>query len=99
MGELKACPFCGGEAVAQADGDIWHHGGSPCPLPPEFFCLPETWQTRAPDSTKKALAEAAKAFEELNVCYRLNKRPSEKLFDRLERAREALRLYESEGDG
>lgn len=33
---------------------------------------------------------AAKAYQGLSVCYRLGKRPSEKLFKRLEKAKKAL---------
>lgn len=33
---------------------------------------------------------AARAYQELSVCYRLNKRPTEKLFDRLETANFAI---------
>jgi len=36
------------------------------------------------------LLAAAKAYQELSVCYRLNKRPTEKLFDRLETANFAI---------
>ena len=36
------------------------------------------------------LLDAAKAFQELCVCYRIGKKPSEKLFDRLQKARELL---------
>ena len=36
------------------------------------------------------LLAAAKAYQELSVCYRLNKRPTEKFFDRLETANFAI---------
>lgn len=36
------------------------------------------------------MAAAAQAFQELTVCYRLNKQPSEKLFKRLEKGRKIL---------
>ena len=36
------------------------------------------------------LREAAKAYQDLSVCYRLGKRPTEKLFTRLVKAKEAL---------
>lgn len=36
------------------------------------------------------LREAAKAYQELATCYRISKRPSEKLFERLESARATL---------
>lgn len=35
----------------------------------------------------KAAVDAAKSFRDLNVCYRLGKRPSENLFARLKKAR------------
>lgn len=44
----------------------------------------------AEDKTIKELAEAAKAFQELNGCYRLSKQPSEALFNRLKKAKETL---------
>ena len=49
-----------------------------------------------PDSKKlvqdvRELREAAQAFRNLNICYRLGKSPSEALFKRLKKAREALR--------
>ena len=50
-------------------------------------------------STLKAqrdeLLAAAKAYQELSVCYRLNKRPTEKLFDRLETANFAIASAEA----
>lgn len=36
------------------------------------------------------LLDAAKAFQELATCYRIGKRPSEKLFARLEKANAAI---------
>jgi hypothetical protein len=36
------------------------------------------------------LIDAAKAFQELNACYRVGKRPSKKLFERLEKAHALL---------
>ncbi|HPB67202.1 MAG TPA: hypothetical protein PLW80_11590 [Spirochaetales bacterium] len=41
------------------------------------------------------LLAAAKAYQELSVCYRLNKRPTEKLFDRLETANFAIANVEA----
>ncbi len=41
------------------------------------------------------LLAAAKAYQELSVCYRLNKRPTEKLFDRLETANFAIASAEA----
>ncbi len=40
------------------------------------------------------LVEAARAYRELNACYRLGKKPSEELLDRLERAKAALAPFE-----
>lgn len=42
---------------------------------------------------KKELLGAAKAFQELNACYRLGKQPSEALFNRLEKGRKAIEKY------
>jgi len=42
--------------------------------------------------------EAAEAFRDLNTCYRLGKRPSEKLFWRLEKANQALKLDPTQGE-
>jgi hypothetical protein len=47
-------------------------------------------QLNALRAENKRLRDAALAFQELTVCYRINKRPSEKLFKRLEKARAAL---------
>ena len=41
-------------------------------------------------SENARLRDAALAFQDLTVCYRINKRPSDKLFKRLEAARETL---------
>lgn len=38
----------------------------------------------------KQLLEATISFQELNVCYRLGKRPSEKLFSKLEEANKLI---------
>lgn len=38
------------------------------------------------EEQNKQMFEAAKSFQELNICYRLGKRPSEKLFNKLEKA-------------
>jgi len=38
----------------------------------------------------KRLRDAAKAYQELSICYRLSKRPNEALFTRLEKARKLL---------
>ena len=42
------------------------------------------------EKDKVGLLEAAKAYQELGVCYRLGKSPSEKLFKRLEKANKLL---------
>ena len=39
------------------------------------------------------LADAARAYEALCVCYRLGTVPSEKLFDRIDKAQVALREW------
>lgn len=39
---------------------------------------------------RDALLEAAKAYQELAICYRIGKRPTEKLFSRLEKAKTAI---------
>lgn len=46
-----------------------------------------------PDLIKEIewLREAAKAYQDLAACYRLSKRPSEKLFVQLDKARQALK--------
>jgi hypothetical protein len=41
-------------------------------------------------SQRDKAVRAAKAYQELNVCYRIDKRPSEKLFDRLRAADEFM---------
>lgn len=45
---------------------------------------------QAKDAEIERLRKAAKAFQELNACYRLGRQPSERLFKELEIAREAL---------
>jgi hypothetical protein len=47
-------------------------------------------ETVALRADNQRMREAALAFQELTVCYRINKRPSEKLFKRLDQARAAL---------
>ena len=42
------------------------------------------------------LKKAALAYQELSVCYRINKRPTERLFDRLEKAGDLLATIEAE---
>lgn len=44
---------------------------------------------------EKNLYEAAKAYQDLCVCYRVGKPPTEKLFTRLDKAREAIEAYET----
>ena len=44
----------------------------------------------------EALEDAARAYQELNVCYRMTKRPPEKLFKRLDKANKALDAYRAE---
>lgn len=41
-------------------------------------------------ASNKDLLEAAKAYQELAICYRTGKRPTEKLFSRLEKAKTAI---------
>jgi hypothetical protein len=41
------------------------------------------------------LFDAARAFDELAICYRIGKRPTEKLFKRLAKARETLNALEA----
>ena len=41
----------------------------------------------------EALEDAARAYQELNVCYRMTKRPPDKLFKRLDKANKALDAY------
>lgn len=42
----------------------------------------------------KKLVDGCKAFQELNIHYRIGKTPSEKLFKRLEKAKNDLEEYE-----
>ena len=43
---------------------------------------------------EQKLYKAAQAFKSLNVCYRLGKIPSEKLFRELSKAEECMLVYE-----
>jgi hypothetical protein len=65
----------------QCDGDGWNEnreqGKVPC------VCVAESEPYRE-------LLEAALAFQQLATCYRVGRTPSEALFRRLEKAREAL---------
>jgi hypothetical protein len=44
----------------------------------------------------RALRDALNAKEELLACYRVGKRPSEALWKRLEKARQAVELFDTE---
>lgn len=46
--------------------------------------------------TREELAEAARAYRDLCACYRIGKRPTEKLFDRLSRANTTLSRLDAE---
>jgi hypothetical protein len=47
-----------------------------------------------PDFTIKDLYEAALAYRQLTVCYRIGKNPSESLFNKLDKAGKIMELYE-----
>ena len=44
----------------------------------------------------KKLLAAARAYQDLSVCYRIGKRPTEKLFSQLDRANALLKQREEE---
>ena len=62
----------------------------------------ELWDADISDHNKtiRELTEAARAFQELNCCFRLGKQPSEALFNRLKKAKQALstRITEAQED-
>ena len=62
----------------------------------------ELWDADIADHNKtiRELTEAARAFQELNCCFRLGKQPSEALFNRLKKAKQALstRITEAQED-
>lgn len=57
----------------------------------EKLCVARDAAIRKECADREAqLIDAAKAFQELATCYRIGKRPTEKLFARLEKANAAI---------
>ncbi len=52
-----------------------------------------------PAKKLERLRDAALAYKELATCYRIGKRPTEKLFDRLDKADAALAEIEEDTNG
>jgi len=104
MNELKNCPFCGEKAELRTTGNDYtkkrvaeirckscctkmrvgalKHNLEWCEK-----IVTENWNTRKIESQ---LLEAVLAYQELCTCYRLGRRPSEKLFVKLKKADKAL---------
>jgi len=53
-------------------------------------------ELKAVKAENKKLLSAARAYQNLSVCYRIGKRPTEKLFSKLERANALLKQKEEE---
>jgi len=51
-------------------------------------------ELKAVKAENKKLLSAARAYQDLSVCYRIGKRPTEKLFSQLEKANALLKQKE-----
>ena len=54
----------------------------------------EIAELKAVKAENKKLLSAARAYRDLSVCYRIGKRPTEKLFSQLERANALIKDME-----
>jgi hypothetical protein len=89
--ELKACPFCGGEAADYRGNDA-ACVDSTCPGFKMRHCSPSMWNRRTPDPRVAALVEAARLATRLlpQLMMAVHDWQDETMYDQAQSAEDAL---------